>query len=251
MKKTLTIIILSLLTLQLFSLKVPKLKGYVNDYANILNSNEETALDNYLRDFERSTSSQVALLTIESLKGENLEDYSIRVVDEWKLGQTGKDNGVLLLVSMQDKKMRIEVGYGVEGVLTDAKSRYIIDNYIVPDFKRGEFFTGISNGIGKITGTISKEFTISDEEIVQSRRKRKKSKTQIPFGLIIFIFMMVFGRLGRGRRGGLLSALFISGMLNGGGSNRGGGSGFGGGGFGGFGGGGGGGFGGGGASGGW
>jgi len=249
MKKTLTIIILSLLTLQLFSLRVPKLKGYVNDYANILSSNEESSLDNFLQEFERSTSSQVALLTIESLKGENLEDYSIRVVDEWKLGQKGKDNGVLLLISMQEKKMRIEVGYGAEGVLTDAKSRYIIDNYIVPDFKRGNFFAGISSGIGKITGTISKEFTISDEEIVQSRKKRKKRRTPIPFGFIIFIIMMSFGRLGRGRRGGLLTGILLGSMFNSGGNNRGGG--FGGGGFGGFGGGGGGGFGGGGASGGW
>lgn len=251
MKKTLTIIILSLLALQLFALKVPKLKGHVNDYANVLSSNEKSTLENFLTEFEKKTSTQVALLTIESLQGENLEDYSIRVVDNWKLGQKDRDNGVLLLVSMQEKKMRIEVGYGVEGALTDAKSSYVINNYIVPDFKQGNFYTGISTGIAAITGIISEEFTITDEQITQSRQKRKKSKGQLPFGFIIFIFMMVFSRLGRGRgrggRGGLLTALFFSGLLNGGGSNRGGGGGFGGGGFSG----GGGGFGGGGASGGW
>lgn len=250
MKKTLTIIILSLLALQLFALKVPKLTGHVNDYANVLSSNEKSTLENFLIDFEKKTSSQVALLTIKSLEGENLEDYSIKVVDDWKLGRKGNDNGVLLLVSMQEKKMRIEVGYGVEGVLTDAKSSYVINNYIVPDFKKGDFYTGISTGIAAITGIISEDLTITEEQITQSRQKQKKSKGQLPFGFIIFIFMMVFSRLGRGRgrggRGGLLTALFFSGLLNGGGSNRSGG-GFSGGGFSG----GGGGFGGGGASGGW
>ncbi len=245
MKKIITLILLSLLTYQVFALKIPKLKGHVNDYANVLTAGEESELENYLMDFERSNSAQVALLTIKSLKGENLEDYSLRVVDEWKLGVKGRDNGVLLLISMQEKKMRIEVGYGVEGVLTDAKSGYIIRTIIVPAFKQGNFSSGIAGGLSAIMDTISKDLIITDEEIAQSRKASGKRKSQIPFGFIIFVLMMVFGRLGRGRRGGFLTAMLLGSMLNGGSGRS-----SGGGGFGGFSGGGGG-FGGGGASGGW
>jgi len=247
MKKTIIIFALILLISQVFALKVPKLKGHVNDYANVLSSSEENHLENYLSNFEATSTVQIALLTIKSLQGENLEDYSMRVADAWKLGNKEKDNGVLLLISMQDKKLRLEVGYGLESSLTDAKSGYIIRNFIVPGFKSGSYFNGILAGMDAITGVISDQLVITDEQIAQSQRKQARKSPQIPFGLIMFILMFVFGGLGRRRRGGLFTALFLGSML-GGGRHQGGSSGFGG--FGGFSGGGGG-FGGGGASGGW
>ena len=232
----------------LFSLNVPKLKGAVNDYAGIINSNDEEKLEALLRDVEAKTSSQVALLTISSLQGENLEDYSLRVAQEWQLGQKEFDNGVLLLVAFSEKKIRIEVGYGLESIITDAKSGYIIRNYIVPAFKKGDFTSGITNGLLAISGLVTKEFEITDEQLARYNQQQKAGKQkQIPFGLIIFLFMFIFGGLGR-RRGGLFTALFLGSMLGGGSHSRSG-SGFGGG-FGGFSGGGGS-FGGGGASGGW
>jgi len=247
MKKTIIIFALILLVSQVFALKVPKLKGHVNDYGNVLSSSEENRLENYLSNFEATSTVQIALLTIKSLQGENLEDYSMRVADAWKLGNKEKDNGVLLLISMQDKKLRLEVGYGLESSLTDAKSGYIIRNFIVPGFKTGSYFNGIAAGMDAVTGVISDQLEITDEQIAQSQRKQARKSPQIPFGLIIFILMFVFGGFGRRRRGGLFTALFLGSML-GGGSHRGGGGSFGG--FGGFSGGGGG-FGGGGASGGW
>jgi len=250
MKKIILIsIILVFAASVLSSLDVPKLNSAVNDYANIINSNDEEKLEALLRDVEAKTSSQVALLTISSLQGENLEDYSMRVVQAWKLGQKEFDNGVLLLVAFNEKKIRIEVGYGLESVITDAKSGFIIRNYIVPGFKKGDFAGGITNGLLAISGLVTQEFEITDEQLAKYDQQQKSGKrNQIPFGLIVFLFMFVFGGLGRGRRrGGLFTALFLGSMLGGGRSR--GSSGFGGG-FGGFSGGGGG-FGGGGASGGW
>lgn len=244
MKKIITSLILFLVIIQLAALKIPALKAHVNDNAGILSAMEERNLENYLTQFETASSIQIALLTIPSLEGENLEDYSIRVADAWKLGQKEKDNGVLLLIALQEKKLRIEVGYGLEGSLTDAQSGYIIRNYFLPAFKKGDFYGGIVSGLGAITGVISEELTITDEQIAQSRREEESGKAQIPFGLIIFFFMIFFGGLGRRRRGGLLPLLFLGSMLGGSSSHRGSG------GFGGFSGGGGG-FGGGGASGGW
>ena len=250
MKKIILIPILFVFAVNaLFSLDVPKLKGTVNDYAGIINSKNEEKLEALLRDVQTKTSSQVALLTISSLQGENLEDYSLRVAQAWKLGQKEFDNGVLLLVAINEKKIRIEVGYGLESIITDAKSGYIIRNYIVPGFKKGDYAGGITNGLLAISGLVTKEFEITDEQLAKYNQQQKAGKRkQIPFGLIVFLFMFIFGGLGRGRRrGGLFTALFLGSML--GGSHSRGGSSFGGG-FGGFSGGGGG-FGGGGASGGW
>jgi len=247
MKKIVLILCLSVFCIStLFSLDVPKLKARVNDNAKVIGSNDERKLEALLQDVEAKTSSQVALLTISSLQGENLEDYSMRVAQSWKLGQKEFDNGVLLLVAMKEKKIRIEVGYGLESIITDAKSGYIIRNYIVPGFKKGDFSGGITSGLLAISGLVTDEFEITDEDLAKYNQQQKAGKRkQIPFGLIIFLFMFIFGGLGR-RRGGLFTALFLGSMLGGGRSSSGG-SGFGGGGFSG----GGGGFGGGGASGGW
>ncbi|MCK4653496.1 MAG: TPM domain-containing protein [Candidatus Cloacimonetes bacterium] len=233
---------------QLIALEVPRLKSMVNDYGNVLSSKEEMQLERLLRDAQTKTSSQVVLLTIKSLQGENLEDYSLRVADKWKLGQKEFDNGVLLLVAMQEKKIRIEVGYGIEPIITDAKSGFIIRNLIVPYFKKGDYAQGIANGLLAITGLITKEFEITDEQLARYQQQQKKGgSSQLPIGFIVFIVMMILMSFGRRGRGGLFTALFLGSMLSGGRGGRS--SGFGGG-FGGFSGGGGG-FGGGGASGGW
>ena len=247
MKKLYLLVMFAVLSQMTFTLDVPKLKGRINDYAGILNSSEESQLESVLRNMQAKTSSQVVLLTIPSLEGENLEDYSIRVVEKWQIGQKEYDNGALLLIALAEKKVRIEVGYGLEHILTDLKSDYIIRNLIVSEFKRGSFYKGISNGLLAMTGLISKEFEISDEELAEFQKTKRKSKTtQIPFGLIIFVIMILLGSSRRrGRRGSLLPMIFLGSMLGGSGRS--------GGGFGGFGGfsGGGGSFGGGGASGGW
>ncbi|MBC8415932.1 MAG: TPM domain-containing protein [Candidatus Cloacimonetes bacterium] len=247
MKRTI-IFTLILISSLLVALEVPRLKSMVNDYGDVLSSREEMQLEQLLRDAQAKTSSQIVLLTIKSLQNENLEDYSLRVADKWKLGQKELDNGVLLLVAMQEKKIRIEVGYGLESVLTDIKCGYIIRNFIVPEFKKGNFSQGIANGLLAVTGLITNEFEITEEQLAKYQQQQKKgNNSQLPIGFIVFIIMMILMSFGRRGRGGLFTALFLGSMLSGGRGGRS--SGFGGG-FGGFSGGGGG-FGGGGASGGW
>mmetsp|Transcript_21194 Transcript_21194/g.9738 ORF Transcript_21194/g.9738 Transcript_21194/m.9738 type:complete len:254 (-) Transcript_21194:466-1227(-) len=233
-----------------FGLKVPELKGRINDYANILNYREKVALENLLLKEESATSSQIVLLTISSLNGENLEDYSMQVVEKWKIGQKEFDNGVLLLIAIKEKKIRIEVGYGLESILTDAKSGFIIRNIIVPNFKHGDIYKGIVDGMTSISGLISNKFEITDKQLAKYKRQQKGGeKKHLPATLIVFLLMFFLGSLGRRNRGsGILPWLLIGGMMGSSSSHRN--SGFGGGGFSGFSGGGGG-FGGGGASGGW
>ncbi len=246
-------IILILITFvsSVFSLEVPNYKTRVNDLANILNTSQEQAIEEYLANIEKTTSCQVALLTIKSLEGESIEDYSMRVAEKWKVGQKGLDNGAILLVSLNDRKLRIEVGYGLEAHLTDAKSSYIIRKNIVPSFKRNDFVGGIYNGLQAIGGIVSNEYDISPQELAKFNKKHQKRSQGVPLGAIIFVIIIVLGNIGRGQGsgGGFLSGMLLGSLLSS--SSRSSGFGSSDSGFGGFGGFGGGGFGGGGASGDW
>ncbi len=140
------------------ALGVPKLTGRVVDNAHLLSPQAASALDARLAEFERTDSTQVVVLTIPSLEGESLEEYAIKVAQAWGIGQKGRDNGALLLVSKGDRKVRIEVGYGLEGRLTDALSGRIIDYAIVPSFKAGKFDAGIENGVSAIIEAVRGEY---------------------------------------------------------------------------------------------
>jgi len=219
------------------ALDVPRPAGYVTDRANLLSSSTVLRLDQALADFERSDSTQIVVLTIPSLDGEVLEEYSLRVAEEWGIGQKGKDNGALLLISKADRKIRIEVGYGLEGRLTDLLAGRIIDNEITPRFKQGDFDGGVVAGVTSMMEAVRGEYQGTGRTATRHKRS--------PWGtLLLLLFLgpgMMFLRSPRGRRrhGGF----WIGGPFGGGGF----GGGFGGGGFSG----GGGGFGGGGSSGGW
>lgn len=240
--------ILLLIVLQLSAVKIPRLTMMVTDNAQILNRQQENRLEGLLRSVKQSTSAEIALLTVKDMGGLTIEDYSIRVVDNWKLGKADRDNGVLLLVSTGDRKVRLEIGYGLEDIVTDAKSSYIINTMILPSFRDGDYYSGIEKGLAAVGGLINETYVISAEELAKYQRSEERSKKSggIPVGLIIFIlFIVLSGR----RRGGLFTWLLLGSMMGGGRSGNSGGFGSGGG-FGGFSGGGGG-FGGGGASGGW
>jgi len=225
-----------LLPLNVAALEVPKLNGYVNDLADVITPGTELKIERFLEGFEGSDSTQLVILTINSLEGEVLEDYSLRVVESWKIGQKDEDNGALLLISKEDRKMRIEVGYGLEGVLTDLLTGRIIDNEIQPRFQADDFDGGVIAGITSIAEAVRGEY-----QGTGSTTGKKKSNPWGSLALFLFLgpglmLMRGGGRGGRHRRGGF----WIGGLGGGGG-------GFGGGGFSG----GGGGFGGGGSSGGW
>ncbi|MCQ2982842.1 MAG: TPM domain-containing protein, partial [Treponemataceae bacterium] len=136
---------------------------YVVDQANIISSKDEAALKTYLSQLYDKTGVQICVLTLKSLNGASLEDYSLAVAEQWGIGKKGKDSGALLLVSMNEHAMRIEVGYGLEGDLTDARSGLIIRKVLTPYFKDGDYSTGIVAGVeamaqaaaGDAAGTVS------------------------------------------------------------------------------------------------
>jgi uncharacterized protein len=150
---------------------VPFLAGRVNDTAGMLSGATITQLEQLLKAHEDSTSNQVVVLTVPDLGGESIEEFSIKVAETWALGQADKDNGVLLLVARDDRQVRIEVGMGLEGDLTDATSGRIIRNEIVPRFKDGEFDEGVRRGTEAILAAIhgsyaSGDDSLADEELI-------------------------------------------------------------------------------------
>lgn len=140
--------------LQAIALDVPPLTGRIVDLAHVLPPHEFDLLTAQLKTHEEKTGNQVAVLILPSLEGESVEEYSHRVATTWKLGQKGTDNGVLLLIALKERKLRIEVGYGLEGILTDLRSAHIIRNEIVPRFKAGDIPAGVRAGTEAILHTI-------------------------------------------------------------------------------------------------
>jgi len=189
-----------------WGLNPPAYRGYVNDYARLLRPETALQLEQALRSFDEADSTQVAVLTIDSLEGDALEDYSIRVVDAWKIGQRGKDNGVLFLVVKNDRKMRIEVGRGLEGVLTDLAAGRIVDNVVRPLFKAGRFDEGILAGTAAIIKTCRGEYTAPQRS---SRGGRGQEPPKILSYLFFCLFITAF--LGRASRplGILAGAMLI------------------------------------------
>jgi uncharacterized protein len=232
---------------------VPPLVAHVNDTAGMLSPAAEQALEQKLTGYEQKSQHQFALLTIESLDGDALEDFSIRVVEAWKLGKKGKDDGLLLLIAKQDHKLRVEVGYGLEGDVTDAFSAQVIRNVLTPALRAGQAEHGIDQAFDVLMKKAAGE-TVPDAAVAPPPSKKQSGPS--PFAVIAlllflspFILPLIFSR-GRARRTGfMVGGLGGYGGGWGGGSSGGGGWG-GGGGGGGFGGGGGG-FGGGGSSGSW
>ena len=154
---------LGFFVLPTFSLDVPKLETPIMDKADVINSSDERDLNQKLTNLSNETGIQVAVLTIPSLDGEALESYSMKVVEDWKLGQKGVDNGVLLLVSIGDRELRIETGYGVEGDLTDTKCGLIIRNVITPHFQDGDYSKGIVQGVTAIVENVAVNFSENSE----------------------------------------------------------------------------------------
>lgn len=235
-----------------FARDVPPLAGRVNDTADMLSPDAEAALERKLEGYEQSSKHQFALLTIDSLDGDALEDFSIRVVEAWKLGSKAKDDGLLLLIVKGDRKLRIEVGYGLEGDVTDAFSARVIRNVLTPALRAGKAEQGINQAFDVLMQKASGG-AVPESATAAPKQKRRGGS---PFGFIAlallllpFLVPMLFMR----RRGGA-APWIVGGLggLSGGGYRSGGGFGgySGGGGGGGFSGGGGG-FGGGGSSGSW
>ena len=242
----------------------PELSGRVVDAAGILAPQEEAELTARLEQLETQSQRQLVIATIPDLGGYDIADYGYRLGREWGIGDAERNDGALLIVAPNDRKVRVEVGYGLEGIMTDALSAIIIQNAILPEFREGDYFAGISNG----TAQIANQLALPPDEAAQIAREAAQTRQSdggFPIGTIIWLGFLFFffilpmlgkgGRTRRYRRGGIVGDILLweagKAIARGASGDSGwGGGGFGGGGFGGFSGGGGS-FGGGGASGGW
>lgn len=176
-------------------LPVPRPQGYVNDFAGLLAERQRSTLENMLREYEEKTTNQVVLLVIDSLEGEDLESYSLRVAEEWKIGQKGKDNGVLFLVVLKDRKARIEVGYGLEGSLPDAVASRILRQIVFPSFRQGNYFGGIAGALEAILQATEGEFQAPGGKMRDSDHGARFSASTVFFFFILFLLLS--SRMGR------------------------------------------------------
>ena len=191
---------------------VPPLTAPVTDLTGTLTPDQVAALDAKLRAFEQGKGSQVAVLIVPTTQPEAIEQYSLRVVEAWRLGRGKVDDGALLIVALDDRRMRIEVGYGLEGALPDATANRIIEEDIVPQFRRGDYYGGIATGVDRMLRVI-------DGEPLPEPERRPPSMDVpglfevLPF---LFIFALVGGTILRrvlGRVGGALAAGGLVGFL--------------------------------------
>ena len=247
----LALVLGTLLALAPQEIEIPANDGWVTDLAGILSPDQERSLESLMASYESGTTHEIALLTIPTLAGRDLEGYTLAVARSWGIGKE-ENNGALLLISQADRKIRIEVGRGLEGTLTDSISGRIIRDVIAPEFRDGGFYQGIRAGVEAIHAAIGGDYG----PIRRSRGGQAAGGAGVGCMAVVFnlfFFVLLIGAMGRGRRrgrggmGGILPWLVLANIGGGRGGGLGGFSG--GGGFSGFGGGGG--FSGGGASGGW
>lgn len=225
-------VFLSFLPLAL-ALQIPsRPEGYVHDQAGLLEASLRATLEDQLKSFEDKTSNQVVVATFPSLEGASLEDFSIRLAQAWKVGQKGKNNGVIFLIFKNDRQMRIEVGYGLEGVLPDLVAGQIIREVVTPFFRNGDYAGGIMAGVEAI-------FKATQGEFKAAPKKDEGPETLTKFIILLFVFFFFYGFVQRstyringrgGRSGGFYGGFptggggFSSGGGFGGGFSGGGGS---------------------------
>jgi uncharacterized protein len=209
--------------------KIDKLKYYATDYSNSLSSVQISDLNRELYEIEQQTSNQIVVVLISSLEGYPIEMLANEIYNDNAIGQKNNNNGALLLIAVKDRKLRIEVGYGLEGALPDALASSIIRNEITPHFREGNYLAGVVAGVRSINKATQGEYTNSN-----SRKEQKEDKEGFGFPYIYIIVLILILIFGRGRGGGI-GTLLLLGALGGGRSSGGGfgGGGFGGGGFGG------------------
>jgi uncharacterized protein len=186
---------------------IPPLEARVTDLTGTLTAEQQAQLEQKLAAFEQRKGTQLALLVVATTQPEAIEQYSIRVVEAWKLGRAKPDDGVLLLVALQDRTMRIEVGYGLEGALTDAVSRRIIENTITPLFRQGDIHGGVSAGLQQI-------MTVAEGEALPPPDTKWRGPSESLLGLlpILFFGVLIGGAVLRAIFGRTLGALLTGGL---------------------------------------
>jgi len=150
-------VLLLIFLLPALAAEIPPLKARVTDLTNTLNTQQRDALEHTLAEFEQRKGAQIAVLMLPTTQPETIEQYAVRVQESWKLGRKGVDDGVLLVVAKNDRRLHIEVGYGLEGILPDAIAKRIIDDDITPRFKEGDFYGGIRAGVDRVMRVVEGE----------------------------------------------------------------------------------------------
>jgi uncharacterized protein len=168
---------------------VPKLVARVNDYAGLLSDRQRQGLEEKLAGYEEKTGHQFALLTVPSLHGEAIASYSIRVAESWKIGDKGRDDGLIFVVAKNDRKMRIEVGYGLEGAVPDAIAKRVLDEYVTPSFKAGDFAGGISGAFDVLMKAAEGESLGPAPAPTVSRNRRSGVPCAV---VVVAIFLLLF-----------------------------------------------------------
>ncbi len=186
-------------------------QGYVNDFAGLLNSSDKLAITKFAAELEKKTTAQIAVVTIKTTKPETIQGFSVRLFDQWKIGQKGKDNGVLLLMAVDDRKAWITTGYGVEGAIPDVIANKIVRDVMVPYFKRGQYSEGVTKGAIAVISLVAKEYNVEitgQETQVYQVVHRKKSGLEIMFTILFFILII-------GMRSGFLGYFLLGSMIGG------------------------------------
>lgn len=165
----------------------PTLTGRVNDLANLLSADDKAALEQQLEAHESATSNQIVVVTVESLDGLDVADYALKLGRNWGIGTTEKNNGVILLVAPNERQVRIEVGYGLEGALPDALAGTIIRNNILPSFRENEYTTGIKGGVTAIVDAVQGEYKAPATSVSGSRPSNSTLEKYFPLFFIAFI----------------------------------------------------------------
>lgn len=215
-RKSIIATLFFVLSFNVFGLAVPKLEGRVNDYAGIISKNTEAKITEYLASLENSTGIQMAVLTVQSLEGEDIASFSIKTAEKWKLGEKDKDNGALLVVAYAERTVRIEVGYGLEESLTDAKCGLIIRNVIIPEFREGRYSEGILKGIQNMGGIASNNVELVSDAVLNGTDEGDEALAGVVFMIVWLIFVLAIIM----SKGGIFKWIFLSKVLGSSGNHK-------------------------------
>lgn len=186
---------------------VPELAARVTDLTNTLSPDQKSALESRLAAFEREKGSQIAVLLVPSTQPETIEQYGIRVVDNWKLGRKGIDDGILVLMATQDREVRIEVGYGLEGVIPDVTAKRVIEEIMIPRFREGDVAGGLNAGIERLIGLIE------GEPLPPPKKQTASGGAFDTYFPMLFVAAIVLGGLMRAIFGKVLGGMATGGIV--------------------------------------
>ncbi|MDD5688101.1 MAG: TPM domain-containing protein [Elusimicrobia bacterium] len=221
-----------------YGVDLPKPTGWVADYAGVIDDSSSQQMSAIIQELEQKTGAEIAVVTVKNLGNDSIENFSVQLFKRWGIGKKGKDNGVLLAASIDDRKVKIEVGYGLEGILPDGLCGEILDTYVIPNFKEGAYSKGLTTGVLAIASVIAKDAGV---ELTGGTIGVKQGGKSSPLGIFFqflffiiiiyvfirhpFLFLLFLGTSGgRGSGGGGFGGGFGGfggGMSGGGGASRG------------------------------